>query len=379
MLVQVQQQGITAGCNNIYCFGFLDYKTQQVIGATRFNNHRHDRATAIGNLQQHAERFLYRSGPGDAGCSQVSGGHIPGQFAWYKVQNLVGNACIQQCLHQDSRYGVMLLCCAGNNSVSAGKGETQTADYLANLLRVYGAYAVGTLTAMGVSPGEFVGKEIVQQRAADLANDLTVAVRKKRRHPATDIDLAFYQFMGNLVRRNKDSVMRDDYEHWQKGDLFDNFEGYIGQKTAKARFNPEVRKTWLKEMIAGHKAKKKDDHRQPTNTSREAPRQFATCEELLRSMPLGFNAAAADGLEAVYQFEVNSQENFSGYLEIKGNQCTFHAGDADNPSVVIKTPADVWLSISAGEMDGQQAFLSGKYTVEGDLSLLMKMHALFPE
>jgi putative sterol carrier protein len=45
--------------------------------------------------------------------------------------------------------------------------------------------------------------------------------------------------------------------------------------------------------------------------------------------------------------------------------------------VVIKTPADVWLAIAKGEIDGQQAFMSGKYKVEGDLFLLMKLSQLF--
>ena len=65
------------------------------------------------------------------------------------------------------------------------------------------------------------------------------------------------------------------------------------------------------------------------------------------------------------------------YLQIEDGKCTFHEGPADSPSVFIKTPADVWLAIAKGEMDGQQAFMSGKYKVEGDLSLLMKLSQLF--
>jgi putative sterol carrier protein len=44
---------------------------------------------------------------------------------------------------------------------------------------------------------------------------------------------------------------------------------------------------------------------------------------------------------------------------------------------VIKTPAQVWLAIARGEMDGQQAFMSGKYTAQGDLSLLIKLKSSF--
>ena len=58
--------------------------------------------------------------------------------------------------------------------------------------------------------------------------------------------------------------------------------------------------------------------------------------------------------------------------------CVYHDGPADKASVVIKTPAETWLKISRGELNGQQAFMSGQYKVEGDLSLLQKLRALFP-
>jgi len=45
--------------------------------------------------------------------------------------------------------------------------------------------------------------------------------------------------------------------------------------------------------------------------------------------------------------------------------------------VTIKSPAEVWLAVSKGEMDGQGAFMSGKFKVEGDLSLLMRLKSLF--
>ncbi len=114
-------------------------------------------------------------------------------------------------------------------SVSAGMGETKTAEYLANLLRVYGAYSVGTFTAIAASPGAFLGKDVVEPRAADLAGDLARAIKEKRRYPATENDLSFHLFMGNLIQREKD-FMRDDYSHWLKSGFFDSFETYIGQR-----------------------------------------------------------------------------------------------------------------------------------------------------
>jgi len=262
--------------------------------------------------------------------------------------------------------------------VSAGLGETQTAEYLAGVLRVYGAFAVGKLTAIATGPGEFVGRETVTARAQDLARDLARAIREKRRRPASDMDLRFYQFMGNLVKNHKDTVMKNDFKHWQAHGLFDGFEKYIRQTTHQPKFNPQTRDAWIKELIAQHKKKKKGKKlsAQPQPTDR-GPQKAKNCAQLLQMMPLGFNTTESNGLEAIYQFEISGEENFTAHLKISKGTCTYHEGPAENPDIKVKSPAEVWLAISKGELDGQQAFMSERYQVEGDLSLLMKLRSLF--
>jgi len=83
-------------------------------------------------------------------------------------------------------------------------------------------------------------------------------------------------------------------------------------------------------------------------------------------------------LDAIYQFEVFGEENLVAHLRISKGVCTHHEGPAAMPNLIIKTPADVWLKISRGELSGQQAFLEGRYKAEGDMSLLLKMNHLFP-
>jgi putative sterol carrier protein len=94
-------------------------------------------------------------------------------------------------------------------------------------------------------------------------------------------------------------------------------------------------------------------------------------------MPLGLNEDAAAGLAATYQFEVTDGEDFTAHLRIENQKATFHEGPAAHPDIVIKTPAQVWLSIARGDLDGAQAFMSGKYKAEGDVTLLMKLNSLF--
>jgi len=194
------------------------------------------------------------------------------------------------------------------------------------------------------------------------------------------MDLRYYQFMGDLVKRHKDTVMKDDYNHWQDKGFYDGFESYMQQTEAQEAYDPAIRDAWIKKMIARQKADKQQRTGPVEKASKPSgPREAKTCEELLKMMPQGFNPDAADGLEAVYQFEISGEEALVAHLRIVDRTCTYADGPADNPGVVVKSPSDVWLAISKGELDGQQAFMSGKYKVEGDLTLLMRLKTLFSQ
>ena len=268
-------------------------------------------------------------------------------------------------------------------SVSAGLGESDVAEYLGQMLRPFGAFCVGSLTAMAVQPGGFVGPELVRARAAELAGNLARAIKEKRRYPATDRDLRFWRFMGWLVEQNKDTVMQDDYAHWCEHGLMDSFESFMGQeRPAMTEQNHEVRRAWIRQMMADYKAERKGrvesgDAVKPEAAAHPGPATVKTLRELLEIMPRGLNKKAAAGLKAVYQFEVSGDEQFTAHLVIDDGRCEFREGPAESPGVTVKTPADVWLAVSRGEMNGQAAFMSGKYRVEGDIGLLMKLGSLF--
>ncbi len=101
------------------------------------------------------------------------------------------------------------------------------------------------------------------------------------------------------------------------------------------------------------------------------------CQEFLKMMPRGFRKDAAGDMNAVYQFEISGSENFTAHLSIEDGRCVYNDGPHDKPDVIIKSPADVWLAISKGEMDGAAAFMTGKFKIEGNMGLLLKLKGLF--
>ncbi len=262
-------------------------------------------------------------------------------------------------------------------TVSAGLADTATAHYLEGMLRMYGAYPLNSLVAIATNPGGFLGKETVEARAQDLARELARAIKEKKRYPVTGDDLGFYLFMRDLVTREK-AFMRDDYEYWQKLGLFEGFEAYAWQNYTIPPYDPVLRNEWIKGLIKGEAGREKGSKTIPAAAAApDGPAAARSCHELLTMMPRGFRGDAVPGLEAVYQFDISGTETFNAYLEIADGHCTFREGSHSKPGVVIKAPAEVWLAIARGEMDGQGAFMEGKYRVEGNLGLLLKLKVLF--
>lgn len=99
--------------------------------------------------------------------------------------------------------------------------------------------------------------------------------------------------------------------------------------------------------------------------------------QMLEGMTLTFDAVAAGDMDATIQFNVTGAEPGTYHLRIANGDCTFHMGVAENPTLTITTPSDVWLKISRGELNAQEALMQGLYQVQGDFSLLMQMGTLF--
>jgi multimeric flavodoxin WrbA len=119
-------------------------------------------------------------------------------------------------------------------------------------------------------------------------------------------------------------------------------------------------------QIAGHQAVREGK-----------PNAIGDMRLILRGMAAMYNPQVMPGLQAIIQFAVTGKQTGNWFLAIENNRCTFNEGSHAHPTVTIKTPSEVWLAIVNKEQDGQQAFLEGKYKVEGDVALMMNLKSLF--
>ena len=102
-----------------------------------------------------------------------------------------------------------------------------------------------------------------------------------------------------------------------------------------------------------------------------------SCRDVIAGMCLAFKPEAAGDMQATYYFKVTGDEPGDYALTIQDGACTFSEGAPAVPSITIETPSQVWLGIARGQIDGQQAFMSGQYRANGDFSLLMRIDQLF--
>ena len=105
--------------------------------------------------------------------------------------------------------------------------------------------------------------------------------------------------------------------------------------------------------------------------------EMQTVCDLVSRLPQAFSPEAAGDLRAAIQFAIVDEEPGRYYIVIEDGSCSAYEGEHPSPRTTIHAPADVWLEVASGELDGAAALLSGQYRVSGDIALLMQFSSLF--
>jgi putative sterol carrier protein len=90
-----------------------------------------------------------------------------------------------------------------------------------------------------------------------------------------------------------------------------------------------------------------------------------------------FDPRAASGMDEVFQFHFSDAD--SHYLVVKDGSLCVEAGEHDDPSVIITTSTDTLRGVMNGEINGMNAFISGRLKATGNLILATQLSSLFPE
>ena len=100
-------------------------------------------------------------------------------------------------------------------------------------------------------------------------------------------------------------------------------------------------------------------------------------KEVFSMMPEAFNAAAAQDLNAIFQLDITGEGGGAWNVVIKDGACQINEGTHEAPNVTLTMSAETWLAIVNRELNGMQAFLSGKLKASGDITLAQRIEQLF--
>ncbi len=106
--------------------------------------------------------------------------------------------------------------------------------------------------------------------------------------------------------------------------------------------------------------------------------QATSVEQVFEVMPSRFNAQAAQGVNATYQFELTGDGGGTYHVKIADGKCEVNKGPAENPNITITMAAQDYLDMINGKLNPQMAFMGGKLKIKGDMSLALKMQQIFP-
>jgi putative sterol carrier protein len=100
-------------------------------------------------------------------------------------------------------------------------------------------------------------------------------------------------------------------------------------------------------------------------------------KEVFAKVPDAFNPNASQGLNAVFQYDITGDDGGTWNVTIKDGTCQVQEGSHDSPTVTMTMSSETWLALVNNELNGIQAFMSGKLKVSGDIMLAQRIPELF--
>jgi putative sterol carrier protein len=95
--------------------------------------------------------------------------------------------------------------------------------------------------------------------------------------------------------------------------------------------------------------------------------------EMIRNLPQAFDASAASGTDCTIQFNCSTPM----HITIKEGTCTAGDGPAASSDLAITMEDEDLVALMKGELNGMQAFMTGKLQIEGDMMLAQRMASFF--
>lgn len=86
--------------------------------------------------------------------------------------------------------------------------------------------------------------------------------------------------------------------------------------------------------------------------------------------------ARVEGLQAVVLFDLSGEGGGQWTATIADGQVQVEEGQSSSPDVTLSMKAEDLVAVASGELNPVSAFMQGRITVSGDMSLAMRMQTI---
>jgi putative sterol carrier protein len=105
--------------------------------------------------------------------------------------------------------------------------------------------------------------------------------------------------------------------------------------------------------------------------------RVTSVQEIFEHIDEGFDSAKAEGVNAVFQFDLTGDNGGQYWVKVANQRAEVHEGAHDAPTMTITASADDYIALVNGDLNAMMAFMQGKVKVKGDMGLALKLQTMF--
>ena len=102
-----------------------------------------------------------------------------------------------------------------------------------------------------------------------------------------------------------------------------------------------------------------------------------TVKEVFEKMPGTFKPEAAKGVDSVFQYDITGEDGGQWSVIVKDQKCEIKEGMHPSPNVTLTMDSATFLAMQSKQLNGMQAYMSGKLKVGGNIMLAQTLPQLF--
>lgn len=94
-------------------------------------------------------------------------------------------------------------------------------------------------------------------------------------------------------------------------------------------------------------------------------------------MQQAFVPKNAEGVNITYNIDLSGEGGGQWQMQIASGACVLAEGLAPNADVTLHASATDWIALLTGELDDTMAYMSGRLSIDGDMTLAERFENFF--